>query len=94
MFQSKSFLARYSRAGRVARTSVASWLRAVLTIGLGVVRTAAADAPAGGDRIPTVNGDLVVRLIDHATLVMSWNGKTIYVDPVGGGKRFRLCARI
>ena len=92
MFQRKLFLARYSRR-RVAWTSVGSWLTAVLTIGLGVVRTAAADAPAGGDRIPTANGDLVIRPIDHATFVMSWNGKTIYVDPVGGGKRFESFAR-
>jgi L-ascorbate metabolism protein UlaG (beta-lactamase superfamily) len=68
-------------------------LTAVLIIGLGVARTVAADAPAGGDRIPTANGDLVIRPIDHATFVMNWNGKTIYVDPVGGGKRFESLAR-
>jgi len=92
MFQRKLFLARYSRR-RVARTSVASWLTAVLTIGLGVARMAAADPQPSGDRIPTANGDLVIRPIDHATFVMGWNGKTIYVDPVGGGKRFESFAR-
>ena len=92
MFQSKVFLAR-DLFSRLARTSVASWLTAVLTIGLGVARTAPADAPAGGDRIPTANGDLVIRPIDHATFVMGWNGKTIYVDPVGGGKRFESFSR-
>jgi len=41
-----------------------------------------------GDRIATDNGDLVVHPIAHATFVMQWNGKTIYVDPVGGSKPF------
>jgi L-ascorbate metabolism protein UlaG (beta-lactamase superfamily) len=41
-----------------------------------------------GDRIATDNGDLVIDPVSHATFVMQWNGKTIYVDPVGGGKPF------
>jgi len=41
-----------------------------------------------GDRVATENGDLVVHPINHATFVMGWNGKTIYVDPVGGGQAF------
>jgi len=35
-----------------------------------------------GDRIPTKQGgDLVVHPLKHATLVLTWNGKTVYVDP-------------
>ena len=41
-----------------------------------------------GDRIATDNGPLVIHPINHATFVMQWSGKTIYVDPVGGGKPF------
>jgi L-ascorbate metabolism protein UlaG (beta-lactamase superfamily) len=41
-----------------------------------------------GDQVATQSGALVVHPINHATFVMQWNGKTIYVDPVGGGKRF------
>ena len=41
-----------------------------------------------GDRITTANGDLVVHPVNHATFVMQWNGKTVYADPVGGGKPF------
>lgn len=37
-----------------------------------------------GDRVATANGDLVIHPVNHASFVMSWNGKTIYVDPVGG----------
>jgi L-ascorbate metabolism protein UlaG (beta-lactamase superfamily) len=27
--------------------------------------------------------------VNHASLVMNWGGKTIYVDPVGGGARYQ-----
>lgn len=40
------------------------------------------------DRIPTSAGELVVQPINHATLMLQWNGKTILVDPVGGAPRF------
>ena len=92
MFQSKLFLAHDS-CPRPAQSSVVGWLAAVLAISLGVMRTTAADPQPNGDRIPTANGDLTIRPIDHATFVMSWNGKTIYVDPVGGGKRFESFSR-
>lgn len=45
---------------------------------------AAAPAAAQGrtsDKIPTNQGDLVIHPIHHGTLVLEWNGKTIYVDP-------------
>jgi L-ascorbate metabolism protein UlaG (beta-lactamase superfamily) len=41
-----------------------------------------------GDKIATSNGVLVIHPINHATLLMQWNGKTIYIDPVGGEKPF------
>jgi L-ascorbate metabolism protein UlaG (beta-lactamase superfamily) len=37
-----------------------------------------------GDKIPTDNGDLTIHPVSHASFVMEWDGKTIYVDPVGG----------
>jgi L-ascorbate metabolism protein UlaG (beta-lactamase superfamily) len=40
-----------------------------------------------GDHIATSDGDLIIHLINHATFVMGWKDKTIYVDPVGA-KRF------
>jgi len=39
---------------------------------------------AGKDTIPTSRGELEIIPIDHASLVLRWDGKTIYVDPVGG----------
>jgi len=41
-----------------------------------------------GDRVPTSDGDLIIHPINHATFVMNWKHKVIYVDPVGNGKRF------
>ena len=41
-----------------------------------------------GDHIATSDSDLIIHPINHATFVMGWKDKTIYVDPVGGGKRF------
>jgi L-ascorbate metabolism protein UlaG (beta-lactamase superfamily) len=40
------------------------------------------------DKIKTDNGDLTIQPVNHATVVLEWSGKTIYVDPVGGEKRF------
>jgi len=36
-----------------------------------------------GDHLTTTNGDVVIHPINHASFVMSWNGKMIYNDPVG-----------
>jgi L-ascorbate metabolism protein UlaG (beta-lactamase superfamily) len=47
-----------------------------------------AGAQSAGDRLPTQAGDLVIYPVNHATLVLSWSEKTIYVDSVGGAKRF------
>jgi L-ascorbate metabolism protein UlaG (beta-lactamase superfamily) len=42
-------------------------------------------APAlSGDAFPTSRGDLIVHPVNHASFLMSWAGKTLYVDPVGG----------
>ena len=41
-----------------------------------------------GDQVATDQGILVIHPIHHATFVMQWNGKTVYVDPVGGAKPF------
>ena len=44
----------------------------------------------GGDTIPASEGGVVTVVpIEHATLALLWNEKTIYVDPVGGATPFR-----
>jgi L-ascorbate metabolism protein UlaG (beta-lactamase superfamily) len=40
------------------------------------------------DTIETAAGPLVVQPVDHASLVLSCGGETIYVDPVGGAARY------
>ena len=50
--------------------------------------SAACGAQLSGDQIATDKGVLVIHPIHHATFLMQWNGKTIYVDPVGGVKPF------
>jgi L-ascorbate metabolism protein UlaG (beta-lactamase superfamily) len=41
-----------------------------------------------GDLVPTSEGDLVIHPINHATLALGWKNLILYVDPVGGAKRF------
>lgn len=40
------------------------------------------------DKIETSSGPLSVQPIFHGALVLTWNNKTIYVDPYGGGKAY------
>ncbi|WP_019947832.1 MBL fold metallo-hydrolase [Hymenobacter aerophilus] len=49
-------------------------------------QTAATTAPArpAADQIATKKGPLTVQPITHGSVVLTWNGKTIYVDPYGG----------
>jgi L-ascorbate metabolism protein UlaG (beta-lactamase superfamily) len=63
-------------------------LRLIASVLSGLLVSVAAAQELAGDRIPTATGDLIVHPINHATFVMGWNGKSIYVDPVGGGARF------
>ena len=42
-----------------------------------------------GDHLVTDDGEVVFHPINHATLVMSWNGKMIYNDPVGASTLFQ-----
>lgn len=41
-----------------------------------------------GDYVSTTNGPAVIHPIEHATFVMTWEGKTIYSDPVGATSDF------
>ncbi|WP_461382040.1 MBL fold metallo-hydrolase [Devosia indica] len=40
------------------------------------------------DTLSTSAGDLVIHPIDHASLVLEFDGKAIYVDPVGGAEPY------
>ncbi len=70
------------RSPKTVRSSI---VFAVAMLG-GLAGVAAAQIT--GDVVATSRGDLVIHPIDHATFVMGWNGKAIYVDPVGGAGPF------
>ena len=46
-----------------------------------------AQIPAA-DEIKTSKGPLKIQPLNHATLALTWNGKTIYADPYEGAKTF------
>ncbi len=48
----------------------------------------AQDKGLAGDQVTTGKGVLVIHAIHHATFLMQFDGKTIYVDPVGGAEPF------
>jgi L-ascorbate metabolism protein UlaG (beta-lactamase superfamily) len=40
------------------------------------------------DTLESAAGPIVVHAFEHASFVLQWSGKTVYVDPVGGGDRY------
>ena len=48
------------------------------------VRTLEDGAALTGDHLDTTAGDAVFHPVNHASLLFQWNGRTVYVDPVGG----------
>lgn len=48
---------------------------------------AAAQRPQA-DQIATSKGPLTIQPLNHATLALTWQGKTVYIDPTGGSKMF------
>jgi L-ascorbate metabolism protein UlaG (beta-lactamase superfamily) len=63
-------------------------------LALALALNAAVSQPAlaqslAGDSLATANGPLIIHPVNHASFVMSWNGKVIYVDPVGGADLYK-----
>ena len=56
---------------------------------------AAIPCVAGGqsDQIQSPTGDITVHPIEHASLVLTWSGRTVHVDPVGGAGLYEAFAR-
>jgi len=44
------------------------------------------------DQLETAEGKLSIQPILHGTVVLTWDGRTIYVDPYGGAKAFKEIA--
>ena len=41
-----------------------------------------------GDHFQTSAGEVIIHPVNHASFLMSWNGKMIYADPVGGASLY------
>jgi L-ascorbate metabolism protein UlaG (beta-lactamase superfamily) len=54
---------------------------------------AQAQRAASPDVIKTKNGPLVIQPITHGSVVLQYNGKTIYVDPYGGAELYHGLAK-
>ncbi|GAA4371809.1 MBL fold metallo-hydrolase [Hymenobacter koreensis] len=62
---------------------------ALAALALQTQAQSATPAPrAAADQIATAQGPLTVQPITHGSVVFSWNGKTIYVDPYGGAEAY------
>jgi L-ascorbate metabolism protein UlaG (beta-lactamase superfamily) len=71
-------------------------LRLILTFGvlaLGLAAAAAAPAKHEKDVIPTSRGGLEIAFLGHASLMMSFEGKIIHVDPYGDAADYRTLPR-
>lgn len=70
----------------------------LLAVGIALALSACSSSPEvvnpptepviSGDAVPTSQGELIIHPLNHATFVMQWGGKLLYVDPVGGAARF------
>lgn len=68
----------------VDRRTILAGMAALPLAGIAGPSFVSAQENAMPDTIPTRSGDLVIHPVDHASLVLEWDGKAIYVDPVGG----------
>ncbi len=75
------------------RRSVVAGLAALPMAGLAANLLAPTLASAQDQTMPetiaTSEGDLVIHPVEHASLVLEWGGKVIYVDPVGGAALYQ-----
>ncbi|WP_242918945.1 MBL fold metallo-hydrolase [Pontibacter liquoris] len=63
-------------------------LKALFTLFLSLALWQAQAQIATYDKIETSKGPLVIQPIQHASMVLTWDNKTIYVDPTGGAKAY------
>ncbi|HEU5289330.1 MAG TPA: MBL fold metallo-hydrolase [Cyclobacteriaceae bacterium] len=63
-----------------------SYLIPFIVVSTVVASVAQRSAP---DQLETSKGKLTIQPILHGTVVLTWDGKTIYVDPYGGTKAFK-----
>lgn len=64
-------------------------LRITMSAFLSLCMLIAAGQLPAPDKFAITNGELTIQPINHATLVLTANNKTIYVDPTGGAAAFK-----
>src|SRR3990170_6179972 len=62
--------------------------RSILLLSFSMILFSGLAQRAAPDKIETSAGPLTIQPILHGCLVLTWNAKTIYVDPYGGAKAF------
>ena len=62
-------------------------MKKIYTIGLLMI-LALVQVQAQSDQIDAKKGKITIHPVLHASMVLEWNGKTIYVDPYGGAERY------
>jgi len=75
----------------VTRRTLVAGMAGLPFIGLAAnlaARPALAQEKPMADTLATSSGELVIHPVDHASLVLEWGSRTIYVDPVGGAARY------
>jgi L-ascorbate metabolism protein UlaG (beta-lactamase superfamily) len=71
------------------RRSVLLGLAAAGLLPLASRALAADNTPVQPDSLATDDGDLIIQPVNHATVILSFGSEIIYVDPVGGGPRYK-----
>lgn len=61
----------------------------ILTLAAFALQFAALAQKPAADKVQTDKGPLTIQPIFHGTVVFTWDGKTIYVDPYGGAEAFK-----
>ncbi|HAS41508.1 MAG TPA: MBL fold metallo-hydrolase [Microscillaceae bacterium] len=62
-------------------------MKKIYTIGLLMI-LALVQVQAQSDQVDAKKGKITIHPVLHASMVLEWNGKTIYVDPYGGAERY------
>jgi len=73
----------------VTRRTFVAGMASLPFIGLATRAFAQSEDTAMSDTIATSLGDLRIHPVDHASLVLEWDGQAIYVDPVGGAALYQ-----
>jgi len=68
-------------------------MKIILTALLGLITVAAQSQLPSPDIISTSKGDITIQPVFHASLVLSFNNTTIYVDPVNGADIYKKISK-